>query len=192
MQFADQEAKRLNRRCVSDEHILLGLIKEGSGIAGSVFSNLDVRLNVIRLEVVKLVRIGRDTEARGRLPLTAHAKKVIKDATEESLLLGRDRVGPEHILLGLLHDQGWISTRALLSLGLKLEEIREEVLNLINQDHEAKTVTHDGLETVSASECLKDEFVLLKKALDRPKTNDISAIRLATKYINRMKRTFSP
>jgi len=189
MQFADQEAKRLNRRRVSDEHILLGLIKEGSGVVGVVFSNLDVRLNVIRLEVEKLVRVGRDTEAKGRLPLTAYAKQVIKDATEESLSLGRERVGPEHILLGLLHNHGWISTMALLSLGLKLEEIREEVLCLLGHDFEDPSTTEV---TKPTSECLRDEFVHLKEALDRPKMNDISAIRLATQYINRMKRTFSP
>lgn len=188
MQLSSYEAKRFNRRRVSGEHILLGLIKEGSGVAGVVFDSLGICLKGVRQEVEKLVRIGPELDIRGLLPLSTSGKKVIKYATEESLALGHDRIGPEHILLGLLYDQDGVGASALLNLGLKLEEIREEVLNLLGR----QATTSQDSEATAVSECLRDEFVLLKKALGHPKVNDICAIRLATQYINRMKRIFSP
>ena len=189
MQLSSDEAKRFSRKHVSGEHILLGLIKEGSGVAGVVFDSLGICLKEVRQEVEKLVRIGPELDIRGLLPLSASGKKVIKYATEESLALDRDRICPEHILLGLLHDEDGVGAKALLYLGLKLEDIREGVLCLLRRNSENPATTEV---TKSASECLRDEFVHLKEALDRPKMNDISAIRLAIQYINRMKRTFSP
>ncbi len=137
MQLANQEAQRFNHEYVGTEHILLGLIKEGSGVAANVLRNLDVDLKKIRLEVEKLVQTGPDMVTMGRLPLTPRARKVIEYATEEARNLNHNYIGTEHLLLGLLREQEGVAAQVLMNLGLKLEEVREEVLNLLGHGSEA-------------------------------------------------------
>jgi len=131
MQLANQEAQRFNHEYIGTEHILLGLIKEGSGVAANVLKNLDIDLRKIRLEVEKLVQSGPDMVTMGKLPQTPRAKKVIEYSMEEARNLNHNYVGTEHILLGLLREQEGVAAQVLMNLGLKLEEVREEVLNLL-------------------------------------------------------------
>ena len=131
MQLANQEAQRFNHEYIGTEHILLGLIKEGSGVAANVLKNLDVDLRKIRLEVEKLVQSGPDMVTMGKLPQTPRAKKVIEYSMEEARSLNHNYVGTEHILLGLLREQEGVAAQVLMNLGLKLEEVRDEVLNLL-------------------------------------------------------------
>ncbi len=131
MQLANQEAQRFNHEYIGTEHVLLGLIKEGSGVAANVLKNLDVDLRKIRLEVEKLVQSGPDMVTMGKLPQTPRAKKVIEYSMEEARNLNHNYVGTEHILLGLLREQEGVAAQVLMNLGLKLEEVREEVLNLL-------------------------------------------------------------
>jgi ATP-dependent Clp protease ATP-binding subunit ClpC len=131
MQLANQEAQRFNHEYIGTEHILLGLVKEGSGVAANVLKNLDVDLKKIRLEVEKLVQSGPDMVTMGKLPQTPRAKKVIEYSMEEARNLNHNYVGTEHILLGLLREQEGVAAQVLMNLGLKLEEVREEVLNLL-------------------------------------------------------------
>jgi len=136
MQLANQEAQRFNHEYIGTEHILLGLIKEGSGVAANVLKNLDIDLRKIRLEVEKLVQSGPDMVTMGKLPQTPRAKKVIEYSMEEARNLGHNYVGTEHILLGLLREQEGVAAQVLMNLGLKLEEVREEVLNLLGHGME--------------------------------------------------------
>ncbi len=136
MQLANQEAQRFNHEYIGTEHILLGLIKEGSGVAANVLKNLDVDLRKIRLEVEKLVQSGPDMVTMGKLPQTPRAKKVIEYSMEEARNLNHNYVGTEHILLGLLREQEGVAAQVLMNLGLKLEEVREEVLNLLGHGGE--------------------------------------------------------
>jgi len=136
MQLANQEAQRFNHEYIGTEHILLGLIKEGSGVAANVLKNLDVDLRKIRLEVEKLVQSGPDMVTMGKLPQTPRAKKVIEYSMEEARNLNHNYVGTEHILLGLLREQEGVAAQVLMNLGLKLEEVREEVLNLLGHGTE--------------------------------------------------------
>ena len=106
MQLANQEAQRFNHEYIGTEHILLGLIKEGSGVAANVLKNLDVDLRKIRLEVEKLVQSGPDMVTMGKLPQTPRAKKVIEYSMEEARNLNHNYVGTEHILLGLAARAG--------------------------------------------------------------------------------------
>ena len=131
MQLANQEAQRFNHEYIGTEHVLLGLIKEGSGVAANVLKNLDVDLRKIRLEVEKLVQSGPDMVTMGKLPQTPRAKKVIEYSMEEARNLNHNYVGTEHILLGLLREQEGVAAQVLMNLGLKLEDVREEVLNLL-------------------------------------------------------------
>lgn len=131
MALANQEAQRLNHEYIGTEHILLGLVKEGSGVGATVLKQLDVDLRKVRLEVEKLVKSGPDMVTMGRLPQTPRAKKVIEYAIEEARSLGHNYVGTEHLLLGLLREQDGVAAQVLVNLGLKLEDVREEVLNLL-------------------------------------------------------------
>ncbi|MCY2946643.1 MAG: AAA family ATPase, partial [Planctomycetota bacterium] len=134
MQLANQEAQRFNHEYIGTEHILLGLVKEGSGVAANVLKNLDIDLKKVRLEVEKFVQTGPDMVTIGRLPQTPRAKKVIDYSIEEARNLNHNYVGTEHLLLGLLREQEGVAAQVLMSLGLKLEDVREEVLNLLGHN----------------------------------------------------------
>ena len=145
MALANQEAQRFNHEYIGTEHILLGLVKEGSGVGANVLKNLDVDLRKVRLEVEKLVKSGPDMVTMGKLPQTPRAKKVIEYAIEEARNLNHNYVGTEHLLLGLLREQEGVAAQVLMNLGLKLEEVREEVLNLLGAGVEEEGAPPGGL-----------------------------------------------
>jgi ATP-dependent Clp protease ATP-binding subunit ClpC len=148
MQLANQEAQRFNHEYIGTEHILLGLVKEGSGVAANVLKNLDVDLRKIRLEVEKLVQSGPEMVTMGKLPQTPRAKKVIEYSMEEARNLNHNYVGTEHILLGLLREQEGVAAQVLMNLGLKLDEVREEVLNLLGHGLEGGESERGGREAM--------------------------------------------
>jgi ATP-dependent Clp protease ATP-binding subunit ClpC len=131
MALANQEAQRFNHEYVGTEHVLLGLVKEGQGVAANVLHNLQVDLKKIRLEVEKIVKSGPAMVTMGKLPQTPRAKKVIEFAIEEARNLGHNYVGTEHLLLGLLREHDGVAAQVLMNLGLKLDEVRAEVLNIL-------------------------------------------------------------
>ena len=131
MALANQEAQRFNHEYIGTEHILLGLVKEGSGVGATVLKNLDVDIKKLRLEVEKLVKSGPDMVTMGKLPHTPRAKKVIEYAIEEARSLNHNYVGTEHLLLGLLRETEGIAAQVMMNLGLRLEDVRQEVLNLL-------------------------------------------------------------
>lgn len=140
MALANQEAQRFNHEYIGTEHILLGLVKEGSGVGANVLKNLDVDLRKVRLEVEKLVKSGPETVTMGKLPQTPRAKKVIEYAIEEARNLNHNYVGTEHLLLGLLREQDGVAAQVLMNLNLRLEDVREEVLNLLGASEESEEV----------------------------------------------------
>ncbi|MDG2013616.1 MAG: ATP-dependent Clp protease ATP-binding subunit, partial [Pirellulaceae bacterium] len=144
MQLANQEAQRFNHEYIGTEHMLLGLVKEGNGVAANVLKNLGVDLRKIRLEVEKLVQSGPEMVTIGKLPQTPRAKKVIEYSMEEARNLAHSFVGTEHILLGLLREQEGVAAQVLMNLGLKLEEVREEVLNLLGSGLEGAEAGERG------------------------------------------------
>ncbi|MBN2514174.1 MAG: ATP-dependent Clp protease ATP-binding subunit [Sedimentisphaerales bacterium] len=142
MALANQEAQRFNHEYIGTEHILLGLVKEGSGVGAQVLKNLDVDIKKLRLEIEKLVKSGPDMVTMGKLPQTPRAKKVIEYAIEEARSLNHNYVGTEHILLGLLRETEGIAAQVIMSLGLKLEDVRQEVLNLLGAGVEDNAGTY--------------------------------------------------
>lgn len=144
MQLANQEAQRLNHEYIGTEHILLGLVKEGSGVAANVLKNLDVDLRKIRLEVEKLVQSSPDVGTPGKLPQTPRTKKVIEYSIEEARNLNHNYVGTEHLLLGLLREQEGVAAQVLMNLGMRLEDVREEVLNLLGHNMETEEGGNEG------------------------------------------------
>ncbi len=151
MALANQEAQRFNHEYIGTEHILLGLVKEGSGVGANVLKNLDVDLRKVRLEVEKLVKSGPDMVTMGKLPQTPRAKKVIEYAIEEARSLNHNYVGTEHLLLGLLREHEGVAAQVLMNLGLKLEEVREEVLNLLGAGVDPEEATEEGEAAPSSS-----------------------------------------
>ncbi len=134
MGLARQEAQRFNHDYIGTEHILLGLIQEGSGVAADVLKNLDVDPKKIRQEIEKLVSHGTTMVTMGQLPFTPRAKKVLELALEEASNLGHNYIGTEHLLLGLIREQEGIAAQVLTNLSVRLEDVREEVLELLGAE----------------------------------------------------------
>ena len=131
MQLANQKAQRFNHEYIGTEHILLGLVKEGSGVAANVLKNLDVDLRKIRLEVKKIVQSGPDMVTMGKLPQTPRAKKVIEYSMEEARSLNHNYVGTEHILLGLLREQEGVAAQVLERFEVNFSAVRNRVVDLL-------------------------------------------------------------
>lgn len=134
MQLANQEAKRFSHEYIGTEHILLGLVKEGTGVASNVLRNLDVDLRMVRLEVEKIVQSGPGVVSASNLPQTPRAKKVIEYAIAEARGLNHNYVGTEHLLIGLLREEDGVAAQVLINLGLKLGVVRAEVLSLLGHN----------------------------------------------------------
>ncbi len=134
MNLARQEAQRFNHEYLGTEHILLGLVQEGSGVAANVLKNMGIDLNKIRMEVEKIVKTGPSMVTMGQLPFTPRAKKVLELSMEEAGNLGHNYIGTEHLLLGLIKENEGIAAQVLLNLGVKLEDVREEVLDFLGAD----------------------------------------------------------
>ena len=129
--LAKEEAKRFNHDYMGTEHILLGLIREGEGVAAAVLQNLGLSPEAIRMEVEKLVQPGPATLVSGDIPFTPKAKKVIELAMDEARNLGHNYIGTEHLLLGLIREGEGVAAQVLQNLGLDLDKVRSEVMNLL-------------------------------------------------------------
>jgi ATP-dependent Clp protease ATP-binding subunit ClpC len=129
--LAKEEAKRFNHDYIGTEHILLGLVREGEGVAAAVLASFGLTSDKIRIEVEKLVQPGPSTVISGDLPFTPKAKKVMELATEEARALGHNYIGTEHLLLGLIREGEGVASQVLMNLGMELERVREEVMNLL-------------------------------------------------------------
>ncbi len=135
MAIANQEVQRFNHEYIGTEHILLGLIKEGSGTGAAVLKNLGVDIEKMQLEMEQLFKLkGRpDKVTMDKQSPTPLAKKVIEYAIEEARSLNHKYIGTEHILLGLLRESEGIAAQVLVNLGLSIERVRMEILKLLNQ-----------------------------------------------------------
>ncbi len=129
--LAKEEARRFNHDYIGTEHILLGLIREGEGVAAAVLQNMGMSLETIRLEVEKLVQPGPTTQILGDIPFTPRAKKVLELSAEEARSLGHNYIGTEHILLGLIREGEGVASQVLMNLGLDLDMVRNQVMHFL-------------------------------------------------------------
>ncbi|HCK60654.1 MAG TPA: NDP-hexose 4-ketoreductase, partial [Gemmatimonadetes bacterium] len=132
--MAREEAIRLQHDYVGTEHLLLGLIREGEGVAAVVLQHLSVDLDQIHEGVEESVREGKATIALGELPYTSRAKKVLEFAMTEARDFNHSYVGTEHLLLGLLREEKGIAAQVLNSLGVTLDEARSETIKVLGAD----------------------------------------------------------
>jgi ATP-dependent Clp protease ATP-binding subunit ClpC len=137
--LARKEADRFNHNYVGTEHILLGLIKLGQGVAVNVLQKMGLDLETVRREVEKQVGTGPDTKMSGNIPYTPRVKKVLALASKEAKALNHSYVGTEHILLGLLREGDGVAARVLKSLDIDIERTRNEVLKELDPNFEAQT-----------------------------------------------------
>ncbi len=135
LQMAREEAARLHHEYVGTEHILLGLIREGEGVAAAVLTNLGVELEEVQQKIEETVKKGKAAAAAGpELPYTSRAKKVLELAMMEARELNHSYVGTEHLLLGLLREEKGIAAQVLADAGITLEQARAETLRLLGSD----------------------------------------------------------
>ncbi len=134
MSLARQEAQKFNHEYIGTEHILLGLVQEGNGVAANVLQKMAVDLEKIRQEVEKIVKTGPSMATMSNLPFTPRAKKVLELAMEEASQLGHNYIGTEHLLLGLIKENEGIAAQVLLNLRVKLEDVRIQVLEFLGAD----------------------------------------------------------
>ncbi len=140
LQMAREEAARLHHEYVGTEHILLGLIREGEGVAAAVLANLSVDLDEIQVKIEETVKKGKAPAPEGPdLPYTSRAKKVLELAMSEARELNHSYVGTEHLLLGLLREEKGIAAQVLGDAGVNLEQARAETLRLLGSDMPAGT-----------------------------------------------------
>src|SRR5690348_11138779 len=126
--LARKEADRFNHNFVGTEHLLLGLIKLGQGVAVNVLQKMGLDLETVRMEVEKQVGTGPDQKVVGNIPYTPRVKKVLALAAKEARALNHTYVGTEHILLGLLREGDGVAARVLKNLDVDIEQTRQEIL----------------------------------------------------------------
>jgi ATP-dependent Clp protease ATP-binding subunit ClpC len=131
IQLAREEAMRFNHDYIGTEHLLLGLVKEGEGIAATALANLGVDLRTLRLEVEKLVEQGPTTVSVGEIPFNPQAKKVLELAVEEARKFGHNYIGTEHLLLGLIKEGEGIAAHVLDNMKVDVEKVQREIVKLL-------------------------------------------------------------
>src|SRR5438067_7630430 len=139
--LAEDEAIRLNHNYIGVEHLLLGLVREGEGVAARVLDSLGVDLGKARSSVQAIVGRGDSTTSPSEITLSPRTKKVIELAIDEARKLGHSHVGTEHLLLGLVREGEGIASGVLESLGVSLEKVRHQVIATLGQQHPATAET---------------------------------------------------
>jgi ATP-dependent Clp protease ATP-binding subunit ClpC len=134
--LAQEEARMLDHNYVGTEHILLGLIHEGQGVAAKALESLGISLEAVRQQVEEIIGRGKQAPS-GHIPFTPRAKKVLELSLREALQLGHNYIGTEHILLGLLREGEGVAAQVLVRLGADLNRVRQEVIQLLRA-HQAR------------------------------------------------------
>ncbi|HPA78531.1 MAG TPA: Clp protease N-terminal domain-containing protein, partial [Kiritimatiellia bacterium] len=144
LHLARKEADRFNHAYVGTEHILLGLIALGHGVAINVFNAMGIDLETVRMEVEKAVGVGPETKTVGNVPFTPRVKKVLALASSEARALQHSYVGTEHILLGLLREGEGVAARILQNLNVDLERTRVEIMKELNPNYDPTAQGPEG------------------------------------------------
>ena len=129
--LAQDEARELNHNYIGTEHILLGLISEGDGVAAKALESMGISLEAVRSEVVDIIGRGAQPPS-GHIPFTPRAKKVLEYSLREALQLGHKYIGTEHILLGLIREGEGVAAQVLVKLGADLPRVRQQVIQLLS------------------------------------------------------------
>jgi ATP-dependent Clp protease ATP-binding subunit ClpC len=140
--LAQEEARMLDHNYIGTEHILLGLLREGDGYAARTLESLGISLDAVRQQVEQIIGRGQQAPS-GHVPFTPRAKKVLELSLRESLQLGHNYIGTEHILLGLLREGDGVAAQVLVRLGADLNRVRQQVIQLVH-GYQAQDVESAG------------------------------------------------
>ena len=149
--LAQEEAKMLNHNYIGTEHILLGLIHEGEGVAAKALEQLDISLDAVREQVTDIIGAGQQ-QPTGHIPFTPRAKKVLELSLREALQLGHNYIGTEHILLGLIREGEGVAAQVLVKLGADLNRVRQTVIQLLSGHQAGKEQVAVGANEQSGSD----------------------------------------
>jgi ATP-dependent Clp protease ATP-binding subunit ClpC len=156
--LAQEEARMLNHNYIGTEHILLGLIHEGEGVAAKALESLGISLEAVRSQVEEIIGQGQQAPS-GHIPFTPRAKKVLELSLREALQLGHNYIGTEHILLGLIREGEGVAAQVLMKLGADLARVRQQVIQLLSGYQGKEAVTTGGpAEGTPSTSLVLDQF----------------------------------
>ncbi|MGC4937586.1 ATP-dependent Clp protease ATP-binding subunit [Kribbella sp. DT2] len=157
--LAQEEARMLSHNYIGTEHILLGLIHEGEGVAAKALESLGISLEAVRSQVEEIIGQGQQAPS-GHIPFTPRAKKVLELSLREALQLGHNYIGTEHILLGLIREGEGVAAQVLVKLGADLNKVRQQVIQLLSgyQGKETATAGSGATEGAPSSSLVLDQF----------------------------------
>src|SRR5215203_5372896 len=154
--LAQEEAKMLNHNYIGTEHILLGLIHEGEGVAAKALESLGISLDAVREQVQDIIGQGQQ-QPTGHIPFTPRAKKVLELSLREALQLGHNYIGTEHILLGLIREGEGVAAQVLVKLGADLNRVRQQVIQLLS-GYQGKEPAGTATEGTPSTSLVLDQF----------------------------------
>src|SRR6201992_767261 len=154
--LAQEEARMLNHNYIGTEHILLGLIHEGEGVAAKALESLGIALEGVRQQVEEIIGQGQQAPS-GHIPFTPRAKKVLELSLREALQLGHNYIGTEHILLGLIREGEGVAAQVLVKLGAELTRVRQQVIQLLN-GYQSKETAGTASESAPSTSLVLDQF----------------------------------
>jgi len=160
--LAQEEAKMLNHNYIGTEHILLGLIHEGEGVAAKALESLGISLDAVREQVQDIIGQGQQ-QPTGHIPFTPRAKKVLELSLREALQLGHNYIGTEHILLGLIREGEGVAAQVLVKLGADLNKVRQQVIQLLSgypgkEPAAVSGAAHDSQQAAQGGSQVLDQF----------------------------------
>ena len=176
MVLAQEDARMLNHDHIGTEHLLLGLIHEGEGVAAQALEALGVSLPAVRQQVEEIIGQGQQAPA-GRIPFTPRAKKVLELSRREALAMGHSYVGTEHILLGLLREGDGVAAHVLVRMGADLDRVRQQVISILS-GRQGKDEPKSGRAARRAGKAGRRQHGLLPEILGRVESigSQLSAI----------------
>ncbi len=165
--LAQEEARMLNHNYIGTEHILLGLIHEGEGVAAKALASLQVSQEAVRQQVEEIVGQGQQAPS-GHIPFTPRANKVLELSQREAAQLGHNYIGTEHILLGLIREGEGVAAQVLVKLGADLNRVRQQVIQLLHGDQGKETAptARDSDQAGHQDRQLIDELLLRVRAIE--------------------------
>ena len=178
--LAQEEARILDHNYIGTEHILLGLLREGEGVAAKALESLGISLGAVRQQVEEIIGHGQQAPS-GHIPFTPRAKKVLELSLREALQLGHNYIGTEHILLGLIREGEGVAAQVLVRLGADLNRVRQKVVELVHtEESEAETSrpfkgvsrAWERTEVVRALMAINDRLAAIERHLGVPKRPD--------------------
>ncbi|MCW2523238.1 MAG: ATP-dependent Clp protease ATP-binding subunit, partial [Frankiales bacterium] len=155
--LAQEEARMLNHNYIGTEHILLGLIHEGEGVAAKAMESLGISLEAVRQQVEEIIGQGQQAPS-GHIPFTPRAKKVLELSLREALQLGHNYIGTEHILLGLIREGEGVAAQVLVKLGADLTRVRQQVIQLLNGYQSKEPAGGNAPEGTPSTSLVLDQF----------------------------------